>query len=93
VDPITLEVVRDENGLCVIAKAGDTGELVGKIVENDPISQFCGYVSQEDTKKKVIENVFKFGDKAFLSGDLMEMDDNGFLKFKDRTGDTFRWKG
>ena len=47
----------------------------------------------EATQKKIVRDVFKHGDKAFLSGDLMEMDELGFLYFRDRTGDTFRWKG
>lgn len=30
---------------------------------------------------------------APLSGDVLVMDDYGYMYFKDRTGDTFRWKG
>lgn len=26
-------------------------------------------------------------------GDIMVMDEDGYLYFKDRTGDTFRWRG
>jgi solute carrier family 27 (fatty acid transporter), member 1/4 len=37
--------------------------------------------------------VFKRGDAAFLSGDILEMDELGYLYFRDRTGDTFRWRG
>ena len=29
----------------------------------------------------------------FITGDILEMDEYGFLYFKDRTGDTFRWRG
>ncbi|KAK6618915.1 hypothetical protein RUM44_003296 [Polyplax serrata] len=32
-------------------------------------------------------------DRAFLSSDLLGMYDLGSLYFKDRTGDTFKWKG
>ena len=27
------------------------------------------------------------------AGDILEMDDFGYMYFRDRTGDTFRWKG
>ena len=37
--------------------------------------------------------MFKRGDAAFASGDLLTIDDLGFVYFKDRTGDTYRWKG
>ncbi|XP_066892660.1 long-chain fatty acid transport protein 3 isoform X2 [Kogia breviceps] len=33
------------------------------------------------------------GDVFFNTGDLLVCDDQGFLRFHDRTGDTFRWKG
>ena len=35
----------------------------------------------------------KRGDQAFVSGDILYMDQLGYVFFKDRTGDTFRWKG
>ena len=38
-------------------------------------------------------DVFRKGDRYFLSGDVLRMDDEGYLYFCDRTGDTFRWKG
>ena len=87
------EPIRDHRGLCVHAKPGESGEIVGKIVDDDPTRIFTGYANEEASKKKVLRNVFRFGDKAFLSGDLMVCDELGYLYFKDRTGDTFRWKG
>ena len=38
-------------------------------------------------------DVFRKGDRYFLSGDVLRMDEEGYLYFCDRTGDTFRWKG
>ena len=29
----------------------------------------------------------------FLTGDVLVMDEYGYMFFKDRTGDTFRWRG
>lgn len=92
VDPHTGEHVRDRNGLCKFVKAGEIGEIVGKI-RADAGQSYPGYVNDEATKKKIITNVLRHGDSAFLSGDLVEMDDYGYLYFRDRTGDTFRWKG
>ncbi|KAG0725327.1 Long-chain fatty acid transport protein 1 [Chionoecetes opilio] len=67
--------------------------LSGKIILNDPVRDFHGYADKSATKKKVVKDVFRKGDMAFLSGDILVMDDEGYLYFKDRTGDTFRWKG
>lgn len=93
IDEQTNEPVRDEDGLCVPCRGGECGEFVGKIIETDPSRAFDGYVDSEASKKKVVHNVFQVGDKAFRSGDLLYMDKLGYLYFKDRTGDTFRWKG
>jgi solute carrier family 27 fatty acid transporter 1/4 len=89
----TGEHVRDQYGVCVRAKPFETGEFVGKIIDNDVTRSFDGYANKEATQKKIIYNVFSKGDRAFASGDLLTMDEFGYLYFKDRTGDTFRWKG
>lgn len=89
----TGEPFRDENGLCVITGAGQVGEFVGKIIQTDPTRAFDGYVNKDATEKKILRDVFHKGDMCFSSGDLLEMDEFGYLYFKDRTGDTYRWKG
>lgn len=37
VDDETGELVRRENGLCVACEPGETGELVGSIIESEPL--------------------------------------------------------
>ena len=90
----TNEPIRDQDsGLCLHCTAGESGEFVGKIITHDITRSFDGYLNRDATNKKIIRNVFNKGDQAFLSGDLLTMDELGYLYFKDRTGDTFRWKG
>ncbi|XP_046376251.2 long-chain fatty acid transport protein 4-like [Haliotis rufescens] len=93
VDEDSGEPLRDRHGMCVHAQPGETGELVGKIVKGNPLREFDGYVNKKASEKKIVENVFRKGDTAFLTGDVLMMDDLGYMYFRDRTGDTFRWKG
>uniref|UniRef100_A0A3B3ZPY2 long-chain-fatty-acid--CoA ligase n=1 Tax=Periophthalmus magnuspinnatus TaxID=409849 RepID=A0A3B3ZPY2_9GOBI len=89
IDEDTMELVRDSRGLCV----PEPGLLVGRINQKDPLRRFDGYANPEATKKKIAHNVFKKNDTAYLSGDVLVMDDFGYMYFRDRGGDTFRWKG
>ncbi|XP_050527097.1 long-chain fatty acid transport protein 4-like isoform X2 [Daktulosphaira vitifoliae] len=93
VDPETCEPIRNANGLCMRCNPGEPGVIVGKIIESNPSRQYLGYVNNKDSEKKIVRDVFDKGDAAFLSGDLLVSDEFGYLYFKDRTGDTFRWKG
>ncbi|KJE97119.1 solute carrier family 27 [Capsaspora owczarzaki ATCC 30864] len=88
--------VRDpKTGLCIVCKPGEIGELVGRIVSNRPLRQFDGYVgaAAASRERKLARDVMAKGDCFFRTGDLLLMDDEGYLYFKDRVGDTFRWKG
>lgn len=67
--------------------------FIGLIKQGNASREFNGYLDKEASAKKVIENVFKKGDRAFLTGDILVQDELGYFYFKDRTGDTFRWKG
>ncbi|MBN3323899.1 S27A4 protein, partial [Atractosteus spatula] len=93
VDEETMELIRRPDGVCIPCKPGEPGQLVGRIIQNDPLRRFDGYVSESATSKKIARDVFKKGDSAYLSGDVLIMDEFGYMYFKDRTGDTFRWKG
>lgn len=92
-DPATGEPIRGKNGLCQLCDVDEPGVFIGKILPGNPSRAFLGYVDKKASDKKVVHDVFKKGDMAFLSGDLLSADARGNLYFKDRTGDTFRWKG
>ncbi|KAH0615572.1 hypothetical protein JD844_005013 [Phrynosoma platyrhinos] len=89
----TMELIRGPDGLCIRCKPGEPGQLVGRIKQNHPLQRFDGYLNSEANAKKIAQNVFTKGDSAYLSGDVLVMDELGYMYFRDRTGDTFRWKG
>ncbi|KAM8752034.1 long-chain fatty acid transport protein 2-like [Acanthopagrus schlegelii] len=90
-DTDTGKPLRDSAGLCIEADKGEPGLLVSKITATTP---FAGYARDlQQTEKKKLHNVLKKGDVYFNSGDLMTIDDDNFIYFQDRVGDTFRWKG
>ncbi|XP_064170582.1 long-chain fatty acid transport protein 1a isoform X1 [Anguilla rostrata] len=93
VDEETMALVRDGGGLCVPCRPGEPGLLVGRINQQDPLRRFDGYANQDATNKKIAHDVFKKGDSAYLSGDVLVMDELGYMYFRDRSGDTFRWRG
>ncbi|KJH44847.1 AMP-binding enzyme [Dictyocaulus viviparus] len=93
VDDRTGEVVRSESGLCIACNPGESGAMVSTIRKDNPLLQFEGYLNKSETNKKIIRDVFTKGDSCFVSGDLLYWDRLGYVYFKDRTGDTFRWKG
>lgn len=84
--------VRGPDGRCIECKAGEVGEVIGKI-SDQPGRSFEGYTQKSDTEKKILRDVFEEGDSWFRTGDLMRRDEHGYFYFVDRIGDTFRWKG
>ncbi|XP_059059383.1 long-chain fatty acid transport protein 4-like [Achroia grisella] len=89
----TGEPIRDSRGLCQLAEPNEPGVFVGKISTTNPSREYLGYVDKAASDKKIVRNVFQQGDTAFISGDILVADELGYLFFKDRTGDTFRWRG
>ena len=59
-----------------------------KIAKKTPYEGYKG--NQEMTRKNILNDVFKAGDRYFNTGDLFVEDELGYLYFQDRTGDTFR---
>ncbi|NXW85822.1 S27A3 protein, partial [Alopecoenas beccarii] len=83
--------VRDAAGRCVRAEPGEPGLLIAPV---SPRSPFLGYAgSREQSEQKLLRGVFAEGDTYFSTGDLLEQDRDQFVRFRDRTGDTYRWKG
>uniref|UniRef100_A0A6Q2YFM6 long-chain-fatty-acid--CoA ligase n=1 Tax=Esox lucius TaxID=8010 RepID=A0A6Q2YFM6_ESOLU len=85
------EPVRNSNGLCIKAAKGETGLLVGKITKYSPFVGYAG--NNQQTEKKRLRDVLQKGDLYFNTGDLLRIDEQNFVQFQDRVGDTFRWKG
>eukprot|EP01108_Squamamoeba_japonica_P005076 TRINITY_DN3969_c0_g2_i1.p1 TRINITY_DN3969_c0_g2~~TRINITY_DN3969_c0_g2_i1.p1 ORF type:complete len:513 (+),score=42.26 TRINITY_DN3969_c0_g2_i1:174-1712(+) len=86
-------VVRRADGFVDMVDVGESGEMLIEIQNNSIGSNFDGYQSSEATVKKTIGNVLTLGDNYFRTSDLLKQDKEGFVYFKDRVGDTYRWKG
>ena len=89
-DQETGEPIRDASGFCTQVDTGDIGLLLGPISN---VTKFDGYADEAASKKKVMTDVFKKGDRYFNTGDLLQLHEGKWLSFADRVGDTFRWKG
>ncbi|KAF1551787.1 Long-chain fatty acid transport protein 3, partial [Eudyptes chrysocome] len=83
--------VRDATGRCIRVGTGETGLLIAPVTPRTPFLGYAG--SQELSEQKLLRGVFTEGDTYFSTGDLMEQDAAQFVRFRDRTGDTYRWKG
>jgi solute carrier family 27 fatty acid transporter 1/4 len=92
-DPQTGRYVRDDRGFLVQTGVNEPGELISPVDQSDQFRQYHGYSNRKATENKLIHNVFRQGDTYYKSGDVLRMDEEGYLYFCDRTGDTFRWKG
>ncbi|XP_055534434.1 long-chain fatty acid transport protein 4 [Wyeomyia smithii] len=89
----TGEVIRNADGFCIRCKPGEPGVFIGKINLKNALNSFVGYADKKASEKKVLRDVFTKGDMYFNSGDILVEDLFGYYYFKDRTGDTFRWRG
>ncbi|KAJ3342202.1 hypothetical protein HDU93_002992 [Gonapodya sp. JEL0774] len=88
VDEITEQPIRNEKGLCILAKPGEAGECIGPWIPGA-----IRYRNNDAaTEKKVLRDVFKKGDAYWRMGDLLSRDNHYWYSFVDRLGDTFRWK-
>ncbi len=85
------ELIRDSRGFVEKCRPGEKGMFLAKI---SAISPFSGYKNNKKaTSEKIIENVFRPGDRYFVSGDIFQLHKKDYVSFVDRLGDTFKWKG
>lgn len=89
----TGEIIRNSDGFCIRCKPGEAGVFIGKIEQKKALNSYVGYADKKASEKKVLRDVFSKGDMFFNSGDILVTDLYGYYYFKDRTGDTFRWRG
>jgi solute carrier family 27 fatty acid transporter 1/4 len=60
--------IRNEQSFCIQCKPGEAGLLIG-FIGKLPTQQYSGYANNpKESSKKVIENVFRSGQRAFNSG-------------------------
>lgn len=65
--------------------------MVG-VIGSSTKESFSGYANQnEQSNKKIIENLFKPGQRGFNTGDILVRDWFGYVYFVDRIGDTYRY--
>ena len=84
-------LITDSNGFSQKCAVGENGMF---LIEINPRNPFSGYKgNRAATNDKIIKNVFKPGDRYFLSGDLFKLHKGNYVSFVDRLGDTFKWKG
>ncbi|XP_076444339.1 long-chain fatty acid transport protein 2-like isoform X2 [Babylonia areolata] len=87
--------VRDQHGRCIKVKPGEAGLYLNRVpdhmLSNGTLAVYRA--SREANESKLVRNAFTAGDVYFSYGDILYLDEEYFIYFYDRIGDTFRWKG
>ncbi|GIU67274.1 long-chain-acyl-CoA synthetase [Candidatus Phycosocius spiralis] len=85
--------LRNEDGFCERCGVDEVGEAIGRIDDDNIRARFDGYANDRaGSDKKLLRDVFEYGDLWFRTGDLLRQDKLGYFYFVDRIGDTYRWK-
>lgn len=84
--------VRDpQTGFCIVAQRGEPGEAIARIHNLATYTNYHG--NNAATEEKLLRDAFAKGDVWQRSGDLLVQEKDGWVKFVDRIGDTYRWMG
>ncbi|GFN75279.1 very long-chain acyl-coa synthetase-like [Plakobranchus ocellatus] len=91
IDDESGELYRNAEGKCQPIQPGSNGVMLLKLSSK---VQFDGYLGPAaDTRKRIVNDVLEDGDFYVNTNDVFFLDGNYNLFFKDRVGDSFRWKG
>ena len=91
-DPVTEMPYRDpKTGFCVKTKIDEVGEAIGRVHSRQFLTEYLN--NPDATEGTLLKDVFQKGDLFQRTGDLLARDADGWVRFQDRIGDTFRWKG
>lgn len=92
VDPEIEQPHRDpKTGFCIRVQTGEPGEVIGRVKNRALLTEYLN--NPRATDEKLIYDVFRKGDVWQKMGDLVVQEETGWVRFHDRMGDTFRWKG
>jgi acyl-CoA synthetase (AMP-forming)/AMP-acid ligase II len=91
-DPETEAPYRDpKTGFCVLAGADVPGEAIGRV---NSMAFYHEYLENpKENREKLMADVFTKGDLFQRSGDLLVRSRDGWVRFLERSGDSYRWKG
>jgi acyl-CoA synthetase (AMP-forming)/AMP-acid ligase II len=78
-------------GFCERVGLGEVGEVIGRVKSRGLLTEYLN--NETATNEKIMEDVFVKGDMWQKMGDLVVQEPSGWVRFHDRMGDTFRWKG
>jgi acyl-CoA synthetase (AMP-forming)/AMP-acid ligase II len=91
-DPTTALPYRTPaTGFCVRAALGEPGEVIGRVKNPALLTRYLA--NDAATEEKLMADVFVKGDLWQKMGDLLVVEHDGWVRFHDRMGDTYRWKG
>ncbi len=95
VDRRTLEVVRGQGGHACECAPGEPGELVVRVrsTASAPLGDVPVYTEPKASESRLIYDVFENGDCYYRSSDILVCDRDGYFRFVERAGESFRYKG
>ncbi len=91
----TLEVARNRAGRAIECEPDEPGELVFRVQPKAeaPLGDVPVYTERAASEGRVLRDVFEVGDCYYRSYDILTCDRDGYFRFVERAGESFRYKG